>query len=337
MNAAKNSEQDTAPASYQGPGSQLRKLRQSQRIEIAGVAAQLHLPVPTVNALELDDYERLPGPVFIKGYLRNYARLLGVNEDAVIASYQRLQPPVEESVAVPSQQKNTQVTSLHSSHGIIRLITWGILFTLVVMLIFWWLNRAELIEPLPIPAKEQTLETPQENLVPQIETAPPQEVTAQPTSEAEIVSEKLKQAPELDISLTTKPFAPVQESFDAKPLQVETSLESSMVSELPDMGLTPSDEQQPETATNTPGVSKFLIFEFSGACWVEVRDQAGDARIIGEMRSGTVRRLNSQYGPFSIVFGDASVVKLSVDGQPIDLKSFTKGKVARFTLDPAQM
>ncbi|MCG8011332.1 MAG: DUF4115 domain-containing protein, partial [Candidatus Thiodiazotropha weberae] len=83
--------------------------------------------------------------------------------------------------------------------------------------------------------------------------------------------------------------------------------------------------------------SKSLLFSFEGPCWTEVRSLDGKARIIGEMRSGTKRRLSSDYGPFSVVLGDVAVVTLTIDGQPFDLAPFTRGKVARFTLDPDKL
>ena len=338
MTVSNNEENDAGSVPFQGPGSQLRKARKRQGLEQPGVAAQLHLQSSIIEALEADDYERLPGPVFVQGYLRNYARLLGVNEDAVIESYQRLLPESDEKSAVSGQESKPS-KPLHSGHGIMRLMTWGILLVLAAMLFFWWQTRAELEEPLPLPTEEQSMETP-----PDYPDTPPEVVPSLPQEEAapamipEAVPpmEEIEQPATFEMPPVTEQTAPVIEQLEPEPQPVDETIEPPVAGEPPEeriaQPVSPQPEVEPVAAT-----SKTLLFEFSGACWTEVRDQAGKARIIGEMRSGSARRLSGQYGPFNVVLGDASVVRLTVDGQPFDLKPFTRGKVARFTLDPAQM
>jgi cytoskeleton protein RodZ len=80
-----------------------------------------------------------------------------------------------------------------------------------------------------------------------------------------------------------------------------------------------------------------VVFEFSGPCWVEVRDNTGRARIIGMMRDGIRRRLDAQLAPFRVVIGDIQVARVSVNGEAYDLGRHTRGKVARFTLDPSRL
>ena len=69
-----------------GPGERLRSARVSAGLELSKVAAQLHLNDAMVHALERDDYRAMPGRVFIRGYLRNYARLVGVPAESVLSS-----------------------------------------------------------------------------------------------------------------------------------------------------------------------------------------------------------------------------------------------------------
>ena len=55
------------------------------------------------------------------------------------------------------------------------------------------------------------------------------------------------------------------------------------------------------------------------------------------MRDGTSRRLDAELGPFRVVIGDIQVARLSVNGDDYDLTRHTRGKVARFTLDPSRL
>ena len=71
----------------EGPGESLRAARQAMEISCREVAEALNLPILTVEAIEANDYERLPGAVFTRGYIRAYARLLELDSDPVVARY----------------------------------------------------------------------------------------------------------------------------------------------------------------------------------------------------------------------------------------------------------
>lgn len=74
---------DAQPAS---PGATLRAAREAYGMSIDAVAQQLKLAPRQVLALESDDYEKLPGRTFVRGFMRNYARLMRLDPDAVVAS-----------------------------------------------------------------------------------------------------------------------------------------------------------------------------------------------------------------------------------------------------------
>ena len=67
----------------------LRKARESANLTHAAVGEALHLTVHYIKALENDDYTKLPGATFVKGYLRAYARFLKLDVNAVLASYEK--------------------------------------------------------------------------------------------------------------------------------------------------------------------------------------------------------------------------------------------------------
>ncbi len=68
-------------------GERLRQARNEQQISVLEVAKELHLDEPKVRALERNEFDVLGAPVFAKGHLRKYARLVGVDEDDVFADY----------------------------------------------------------------------------------------------------------------------------------------------------------------------------------------------------------------------------------------------------------
>lgn len=64
----------------------MRHAREAAGLSIDDVARQLKLAPRQVQALEAGDYAQLPGRTFVRGFLRNYARLLGLDGDALLAT-----------------------------------------------------------------------------------------------------------------------------------------------------------------------------------------------------------------------------------------------------------
>ncbi|HSC95127.1 MAG TPA: helix-turn-helix domain-containing protein [Burkholderiales bacterium] len=66
------------------PNVRLREARQAQNLTTADVARRLKLSVWQVEALESGQYQQLPGPIFVRGFIRNYARLLKLDADELV-------------------------------------------------------------------------------------------------------------------------------------------------------------------------------------------------------------------------------------------------------------
>ena len=78
-----------APTPMPTPGEMLRDGRVRMGMSFSDVARHLKLHPRQVEALERDDYATLPGPVFVRGFLRNYARLLGLEGEVLIAQSEK--------------------------------------------------------------------------------------------------------------------------------------------------------------------------------------------------------------------------------------------------------
>ena len=81
---------DSVAQEVRGPGQTLRELRMEARIPDSRLLRELGITASLLHALETDDYRRLPHEVFVKGYLRRYAQLVGARPAAILASYQQL-------------------------------------------------------------------------------------------------------------------------------------------------------------------------------------------------------------------------------------------------------
>ena len=75
------------PSGPASPGAQLRRAREDAHLTLEDFAAQTKLSVATLQALEADDFGALLEPVYVRGYYRKCARLLGLSEEGLIAAY----------------------------------------------------------------------------------------------------------------------------------------------------------------------------------------------------------------------------------------------------------
>jgi cytoskeletal protein RodZ len=68
-------------------GQHLKGLREAKRMSLAEVSRATRVPVASVERMEADRFDELPGEVFVRGFLRAYARALEVSPDDVLARY----------------------------------------------------------------------------------------------------------------------------------------------------------------------------------------------------------------------------------------------------------
>lgn len=81
---------------HEGVGRRLREAREAAGLTVAEVSSRLKMPLRVVQSLEAEDWSRLGAPVFVRGQLRSYARLLGIDATPVeaAAGVSVVEPPV---------------------------------------------------------------------------------------------------------------------------------------------------------------------------------------------------------------------------------------------------
>jgi len=124
----------------EGPGEQLRRARERAGHSLEDISARLHLDKRTLESLESDDFENLPAPTFVRGYLRSYARLLQLAPEPVVHAFDRrgFSPPA--LIADIATR-----TEARSSDWWVVATTVGIAGVLVVLAVIWFqAQRSEL-------------------------------------------------------------------------------------------------------------------------------------------------------------------------------------------------
>ncbi|MEH6638741.1 MAG: helix-turn-helix domain-containing protein [Porticoccaceae bacterium] len=89
LNTDSDADQESVAAGLPLPGVTLRKARADIGISLEEIADKTGLSRRYLKALEEDDYDRLPGKVYIIGYLRRYSALVNVNSDEVLVAFEQ--------------------------------------------------------------------------------------------------------------------------------------------------------------------------------------------------------------------------------------------------------
>lgn len=276
-------------------GRTLRDAREAQGMTQEDAAARLRLMQRQIAAMEADEFESLGQPVFARGFVRNYARLLGLKPEMLLAHMEGA--PVEP--AAVTYVMPPQPRSWLSSPWLVLLLLGLLVVVAVPVALYWWLNEGEdelisrvpsavQVDPVPLPVPAQAAEV----------VAPVAEPTPLP--------------PAADTSAPTATPEPVPE---------------------PAVPAAPANEPGEAAAPAAPPAANGVLhIEFGGDAWVEIRDAGG--RMLHRQLNPAGSSINVPgQPPFDLVVGNAAQARVTYNGHPIDLKPFIGLTVARFTLE----
>jgi len=176
------------------PGNLLKAAREAQDISIEAVSKYLHLTVPTILSIEADYYEKMPAPVYVRGYLRRYAQFVKLDPEEILNAFeQNIEIKSKILEEIPSYAKRKPITS---SHVGFRFLTY-ILLVVLLILVGLWIHSHEKTENPTKSAAPQPVKVNNEALKPKPVTAPLKEVqeTKVPKPEEPPVEKKIQ--PEL--------------------------------------------------------------------------------------------------------------------------------------------
>lgn len=315
MNGAVDDESDPQKEQSNGPGPRLKAAREAAGLDLARVASQLHISTDQVEALEADRFDQFPARVFVRGYLRNYARLVGLSADGVLARFEDVWP--EGQGSAPLRRVGSQRPQVSSGHGIVRAVSWALLLGLGVLFFVWWAGYLQDHDGSPDAVAPST-----------DDASEPAGLEMPPIALTEDGSLPLPPPPTASLDPTSVPDEPSDTQSTAT--TVEPSDEISAVAET-DTGAADAQPAEPEPAA--PVLAPQVVLSLTGPCWVSIRDSSGDYRLVGQYNAG-FREVLGGTPPYRIRLGNAPVATLTVDGQPVDLAAHQRGQVARLTLNP---
>jgi cytoskeleton protein RodZ len=135
-------------------GEKLKLEREKRTITLEQISSSTKIGTRMLQALEEDKFNQLPGGIFNKGFVRAYARCLGLDEDQTVADYLEASgdaPPVSTEIVAPQDEERDNQENLSrleaSTGGTARQLPWGwfaaVLLVVAIALSFWSHRRRE--------------------------------------------------------------------------------------------------------------------------------------------------------------------------------------------------
>ncbi|MDO8704525.1 MAG: DUF4115 domain-containing protein [Sulfuricaulis sp.] len=321
-----------------GPGRLLQQARKDLRLAPEDVAQMLHLSSKQITALEKDDYNNLPGPTYVRGYLRSYAQLLGLSPEKILESYGSLSTPVK-PMALPKSAPPPQITS---SDRLIKVATVGVVAIVLGLVYLWWRSDEE---P-PEQASSSPAAIGQTSMDESERARANASISA--TQGDSVITSALNQPPAR--AVVEPMLTPNVAAAPAPPPAVKAGLANDQVTvsgkianvppgQSPKQASTaasaPADRaltRKREAADIPPGVARSrLVLHATQESWADVRDARDNKLLYENVPAGRSISIEG-VAPFSVFLGNADGVRIEFNGQNFDVSRHRRGQVARFTL-----
>ena len=323
-----------------GPGERLQAARIKKGLSLEDVANRMHLSPSILEALEDNNFDEITAPIFVKGYLRAYARIVSLSEDEMIEQYidfySEEDPPINST--------SNMAPELSPADSRIKWTTYFVIVVLAVLLAAWWWNKQQ-NQDAPVSLDVQSSRS-DESAV----TEPVVDSDIQAGSETAIAAETTGEASESDPAAVTDEAADeaalvdVDSSAEADPVVMDTtpaesaetgqaamteavepavdegaaSLESnaSAVVEAEPAALQPvaGTREQPVQSAPT-GTDKMQII-VNADTWADVKDSNNYQLVYDLLRANSSLELSGQ-APFTVFLGNGRGVEILFNGEEV--------------------
>jgi len=316
-----------ADAAVSGPGAMLRGARESLGYERQAIADSLNLATRIIEAIERDDFDRLPAPAFTRGYLRAYARMVHVDPEEAVARYRSRVHDDNPFLQTSSLAETRPARHFLQTHPGVAL---GAMIALVIGLAafaayYAWERSVDQQVRSGREAPASGVAAGLVDALPALERAPAEApaVAAQRT-EARGASARLEEIALYAVDRSQGAGGSDAESGGGPRRVAARGLEAPV-----DVSHKVSDDGR--RTTIRAGGDDRLTLRFEGDCWVQIQD-AESVDIYGDLNRAGERLEVHGRAPFRLLLGNASVAQLSYNDHPVSLKAHTRGDVARLVI-----
>lgn len=312
-----NEDYKSSVTSAKSWSERLTRTREARGMDIKEAAKELNLSSHYLVKLESGSLNGLPSMVFIRGYIRSYARLLELNEQQLLHEFELIHGKV---VDVEPIQPITNINrQIKAGDPLMKLASWIFGLMIIGISVWWWQTQnssnVDLID------KSQNTETPasivEEQIEPNSANLEPVEPEPAQNSTANL---KIEQQ---DLQQVTTADELLDEAADAAKKEKTAEIKAA--------------ERQPiippASTSETIVVSKGeLYMVFREECWISIKDADGKTLFNNLRGQGQKIKLSGK-PPIRVLIGAVSAVKtITYNGDDVELASHNRNNIARLHL-----
>ncbi|MBB6523146.1 RodZ domain-containing protein [Pseudoteredinibacter isoporae] len=323
-----------------GPGAIVSYAREQLGISSADLAAELKITKHKLHLIEQNAFEQVGTPTFVRGYLRNAARILQLDIDMLLAEYEAY---ASDSLETDTEEEPS--ASLSSNGGSFKAI-WALPILLLFVAVWWFAQGSSESDKSPAIASVEPKSADQQSAASKSETGSletnnlKESVTA-PVDAGDQPAEQDEAAESVD-TLDRQPEEPQMETAAIHTADTTSPIEAA---EETAAAVVSSDERNAETVATSSNAAalahddivepaegeKVLVFRFNDSCWLQVRDATGKRLYSNTKEAGQQLRLQGP-APFRVNLGNVRAVELEVDGEAYPLEARAGRKTLAITI-----
>ncbi|PST90117.1 cytoskeleton protein RodZ [Photobacterium sp. NCIMB 13483] len=305
------------------PGDMLRQAREQLGYSQLDIANRLRLRLSVINDIESNCFDSEKISTFTRGYVRSYAKYVGLDDVAVVAlldDYGHSKPKAQE------MQSFSRRTNREAHDSRIMGLTWILAVIFVgVTAVWWWQNSHLDRDTTPVVDVAHV-----DKVTPATETTTTAAVvtsSAIDTSTATVTDG----TPSTASAAITTPVNPDAVSTPAVITDVATIAAKPVAATTATVAETTEPEVVTPAVTTEVEAAPALQLAFAADCWVDIRDANGKRLESGIKTAGQTLDINGK-APFRVRLGAPSAVKIELKGQPFDLSRYPAGRPITLTL-----
>jgi len=289
-------------------GEILRNKREEIGLSLDEITEKLNLDSNLIELLENNDFEKFKVETYLKGYLRAYAKLLGIDGDRIIKLYKESNPEKEPEILPDVKPKNQK----NSSDRSVKLFSYIIGLSIALSMLIWYQKN--------ITIKPDT----NNNNIGNIELNKNNEINGVDTSYKIITHSDYWQWPIDNITDRYKDSGENDNSKSVKNEKIQDDLKENVIQEeVLETEESPIYETQQSADT--------VVLNLRGDSWIEIYDREGNRLFLDLARSGKDYIINGN-SPFDILLGAANEVSVEFNGSLVNIEPYIRYGIARFTL-----
>lgn len=283
------------------PGSMLREARKALSLSQEHIASKLNFKIGLVRDIEQDIFDPTMPVTFNRGYLANYAKLVSVDVEDVLASYDALDAA---SIQRSEMLSFSKQTAKQAEHSRVMWLSYFIIAVLIGLTVLWWQQETS------------NQKSTNSGELPSIELTDTQGDGSENDANVAPVVDNKAAINEQDTDIHSN--VETTNKLTVGQIEISESATNTVVI------------AEPTQKPKVPGVSK-AVFTFSGDCWVNIYDATGKRIAWGIKKAGYVMTIQGK-APLRITVGKPELTSIVFNDEAVDMSPFNIGNIAKFTL-----